>query len=138
MTMKCSLMRLPLGGAKGGVQVDPQALTHDELMRLTRRFTSALGTTIGPDYDIPAPDVGTNAQIMAWMADTYINLLEPTTRWVGQAVVTGKPIEFGGSHGRDRATGQGLVYVLDELLPELKIDVASMSYSLIGFGNVGS
>lgn len=138
MTMKCSLMRLPLGGAKGGVQVSPRAVSTDELMRLTRRFVSALGDNIGPDYDIPAPDVGTNAQVMAWMADTFVNFTSPVRRWTGAAVVTGKPLEFGGSPGREKATGQGLVYVLDEILPDLGIDIRDMTFSLIGYGNVGS
>lgn len=138
MTMKCSLVRLPLGGAKGGVQVDPRALSPGELMRLTRRFTSAMGENIGPDHDIPAPDVGTNAQIMAWMADTYINFTAQNKRWMGQAVVTGKPLEFGGSYGREKATGQGLVYILDELIGELGLKMNNMTFSLIGYGNVGS
>ena len=138
MTMKCSLVRLPMGGAKGGVQVDPRAISRGELMRLTRRFTSALGENIGPDHDIPAPDMGTNAQVMAWMADSFINFSAPNRRWTGQAVVTGKPLEFGGSNGREKATGQGLVYVLDELMPEYGIDMRGMSFSLIGYGNVGS
>jgi glutamate dehydrogenase (NAD(P)+) len=138
MTVKCALNRLPLGGAKGGVKVHPGALSQDELMRMTRRFTSALGENIGPDYDIPAPDVGTNAQTMAWMADTYMNLCEPSRRLGGAGVVTGKPLEFGGSEGREKATGQGLVYVLDELLDELGLSVGQVSYSVIGFGNVGS
>lgn len=138
MTMKCALVRLPLGGAKGGVKVDPRKLSSNELMRLTRRFTSALGTNIGPDYDIPAPDVGTNAQTMAWMADTYMNLNEPSRRLEGQGVVTGKPLEFGGSHGRDKATGQGLVFVLEEILPELKLPIHQSTFSLVGYGNVGS
>lgn len=138
MTMKTALIRLPYGGGKGGVKVDPHTLSQDELMRMTRRFTSALCPNIGPDYDIPAPDVGTNAQIMAWMADTYVNLSEPDNRLGGISVVTGKPIEYGGSHGRDKATGQGLVYVLEELLPETGLDISKITYSLIGFGNVGS
>ncbi len=138
MTLKSALVRLPLGGAKGGVQVNPRSLSQDELMRLTRRFTSAIGDNIGPDHDIPAPDVGTNAQIMAWMADTFVNFVPGTQRWLGQAVVTGKPIEFGGSAGRDKATGQGLVYVLEELLPEMGMQFDKVSYSLIGYGNVGS
>jgi len=138
MTIKCALNQLPLGGAKGGVKVDPRSLSTDELMRLTRRFTSALGENIGPDYDIPAPDVGTNAQVMAWMADTYMNLCEPSKRQGGEGVVTGKPLEFGGSEGREKATGQGLVYILDELLDELGLDVSQISYSIIGYGNVGS
>ena len=138
MTMKSALVRLPLGGAKGGVQVDPRAISQDELMRLTRRFTSAIANNIGPDHDIPAPDVGTNAQIMAWMADTYINFLPGHERWIGEAVVTGKPLEFGGSHGREKATGQGLVFVLDELLPELGMRFDQTTFSVIGYGNVGS
>lgn len=138
MTMKCALVRLPLGGGKGGVQVDARQLSHGELMRLTRRFTSALGDNIGPDYDIPAPDVGTNAEIMGWMADTYMNITGRAQRSYGNAVVTGKPLAFGGSEGREKATGQGLVFVLEVLLPELNIDPAKMTYSIIGYGNVGS
>jgi glutamate dehydrogenase (NAD(P)+) len=137
MTIKCALLQIPFGGAKGGVQFDPKNLSKDELMRLTRRFTSALGQNIGPDYDIPAPDVGTNAQVMAWIADTYVNI-DPSRRFSGLAVVTGKPIEFGGSHGREKATGQGVVYVLEEMLPELKLDISKLSFSILGFGNVGS
>ncbi|MGE0268632.1 MAG: Glu/Leu/Phe/Val dehydrogenase [Candidatus Omnitrophota bacterium] len=137
MTIKCALVQLPLGGAKGGVQFDPRRLSSDELMRLTRRFISALGNNIGPDADMPAPDVGTNAQIMAWMADTYINL-DPLRKVSDLSVVTGKPLSFGGSHGREKATGQGLVYVLDEMLPEYKLSIKKCSFSLIGFGNVGS
>lgn len=138
MTMKCALVRLPLGGAKGGVQVNPRALSANELRRLTRRFTAALGQNIGPEHDIPAPDVGTNAQIMAWMADTFMNTAGAAARLIGQSVVTGKPVEFGGSHGREKATGQGVVFVLDELLPELGLSVNGATFSLVGFGNVGS
>jgi len=138
MTMKCSLVRLPLGGAKGGVQVDLHTMSEEETARLTRRFTSALGENIGPDSDIPAPDVGTNAQIMAWIADTYMNFHSNVGRHRSQAVVTGKPLEFGGSFGREKATGQGLVYVLEQLLPELRLKFNTTSYSLVGFGNVGS
>ncbi|BAM03420.1 Glu/Leu/Phe/Val family dehydrogenase [Phycisphaera mikurensis] len=138
MTMKCSLARLPLGGAKGGVQCDPRALSPSEAMRLTRRFTSALGDNIGPAHDIPAPDVGTTAAMMGWMADTYINISDARGRSNGQAVVTGKPVAFGGSAGREKATGQGLVYVLQQTLPELDVDPAAMSVSVIGYGNVGS
>ncbi|MBI1336994.1 MAG: glutamate dehydrogenase [Phycisphaera sp.] len=138
MTMKCSLVRLPMGGAKGGVQADPRKLSRDELMRMTRRFTSALAGNISPDHDIPAPDVGTNAQVMAWMADTYMNMVDIEHRHRAQSVVTGKPMEFGGSAGRDKATGQGLVYVLDQMIPELGLKFEQTTYSLIGFGNVGS
>ncbi len=138
MTMKCALSRLPYGGAKGAVRVDPRAHSSNEIMRMTRRFTSALGGNIGPDYDIPAPDVGTNAQHMAWMADTYMNFSDPQHRIASMSVVTGKPLEFGGSYGRDKATGQGLVFVLEEILPELSISFDQLSFSLIGYGNVGS
>ena len=138
MTMKCALVRLPFGGAKGGVCVNPYELSEDEIMRLTRRFVSALGPNIGPDHDIPAPDVGTNAQIMAWMSDTFMNLQGSAGRFEGLSVVTGKPIDFGGSHGREKATGQGLIYVLEELLPAMGFNLSQLTFSLIGYGNVGS
>jgi glutamate dehydrogenase (NAD(P)+) len=134
--MKCALAELPFGGAKGGVQVKPRTLSKDELMRLTRRFTSALGQNIGPEYDIPAPDVGTNEQIMAWMADTYINL-DGRRQFGGQSVVTGKPLEFGGSQCRPQATALGMLFVLEELLPGMGVDLTKASFSLIGYGNVG-
>lgn len=107
-------------------------------MRITRRFVSALGDNIGPDYDIPAPDVGTNAQVMAWMADTYINLNGTKHRVEAQSVVTGKPPAFGGSAGREKATGQGLVFVVDSLLPGQGLALSECTFSLIGYGNVGS
>ena len=107
-------------------------------MRVTRRMTAALGDNIGPDYDIPAPDVGTNAQVMAWMADTYINFAESSNRVTASGVVTGKPLEFGGSAGREKATGQGLVFVLEELLPGMGMQLNQLNFSLIGYGNVGS
>ncbi|MGC6455064.1 MAG: Glu/Leu/Phe/Val family dehydrogenase [Coraliomargaritaceae bacterium] len=138
MTMKCALARLPFGGAKGALKVDPRQLSEAERMRVTRRMTAALGTNIGPDYDIPAPDVGTNAQIMAWMADTYINFAESSSKVSARGVVTGKPLRFGGSAGREKATGQGLVYVLETLLPGLGLDISNIRFSLIGYGNVGS
>jgi glutamate dehydrogenase (NAD(P)+) len=137
MTVKCSLLQIPFGGAKGGVQFDPRGLSADELMRLTRRFTSALGSNISPDYDMPAPDVGTDARIMGWMADTYVNL-DAQRRVSGVSVVTGKPLSFGGSRGREKATGQGLVYVLEEILPEYGLAASQCSFSILGFGNVGS
>lgn len=138
MTMKSALVQLPFGGAKGGVQVDARQLSKDELMRLTRRFTSAIMTNISPVHDIPAPDVGSNAQIMAWMADTYMNLNGLESRFEGLGVVTGKPIEFGGSAGREKATGQGLLFVLEELLPGMDLNLSDLTVSLIGYGNVGS
>jgi glutamate dehydrogenase (NAD(P)+) len=138
MTMKCALARLPFGGAKGALRINPHGVSKDELMRVTRRLTAALGDNIGPDYDIPAPDVGTNAQVMAWMADTYINFAESSSKVTARGVVTGKPLAFGGSAGREKATGQGLVYVLDALLPGMGIELDTVSCSLIGYGNVGS
>ncbi len=138
MTMKCALMRLPYGGAKGGVKVDSRELSPTELMRMTRRFTSALGNAIGPEHDIPAPDVGTNAQIMDWMMDTYLNSQGETGRQGMKHVVTGKSIACGGSEGREKATGQGVCYVLLEVLPEFKLVPAGLRFSLLGYGNVGS
>ena len=138
MTMKCSLVRIPFGGGKGAVKCDPRALSTDELRRVTRRFVSAIASQIGPDVDIPAPDVGTNAQIMAWFADTYMNITQGVTGNDALAVVTGKPVEFGGSVGREKATGQGVIDVLAEMLPEMGMEIAGSTCSLIGFGNVGS
>ncbi len=113
MTLKCALVHLPLGGAKGGVQFDPKQVSQDELMRLTRRFTHALGGNIGPDYDIPAPDVGTNARTMVWMMDTYLNAIPAHSRYENCGVVTGKTLDCGGSEGRDKATGQGTAYCIE-------------------------
>lgn len=139
MTMKCSLVRIPYGGAKGGVKCNPRDLSADELMRVTRRFCAAIFRYIGPDYDIPAPDVNTNAQVMAWFADTYASLSENSrSSWDAMRVVTGKPVEIGGSLGREKATGQGVVDTIVELLPTLGINVEGMRFSLIGYGNVGS
>jgi glutamate dehydrogenase (NAD(P)+) len=138
MTMKCALMRLPFGGAKGGVKVNPRELSTAELMRMTRRFTAALGDNIGPEFDIPAPDVGTNAQIMDWMMDTYLNTHQSATRQGLGHVVTGKSVSCGGSEGREKATGQGLCFVLRELLPEFRLQPQGLRVSLLGFGNVGS
>ncbi|MFW9827949.1 MAG: Glu/Leu/Phe/Val dehydrogenase [Candidatus Thorarchaeota archaeon] len=133
MTWKCSLLNLPLGGAKGGVCVDPRKLSNKELERLTRRYASEIINMIGPDIDIPAPDVNTNAQIMAWIMDTYSMNKGRSV----PGVVTGKPIEIGGSVGREPATGMGLFYVLEALCEKLKIDLKSQSIVVQGFGNVG-
>ena len=137
MTMKCSLVGVPYGGGKGGIKVDPYKHSKAEMERIVRRFTTAIAHQIGPDYDIPAPDVGSNAQHMAWIADTYAFLSE-----IGghqpEAVITGKPVEFGGSLGREKATGQGVVDTLVELLPEAGIDIKNCKFSVLGFGNVGS
>jgi glutamate dehydrogenase (NAD(P)+) len=138
MTFKCALVALPLGGAKGGVQVDPHSLSETEHMRLTRRFTHALGTNIGATYDIPAPDLGTNARTMNWMMDTYSNTVGFAGRELHYGVVTGKTISCGGSLGREKATGQGLVFLVEEWARLNKFDLANSTYILQGFGNVGS
>jgi len=133
MTWKCSLLNLPLGGAKGGICLNPKDLSKGELERLTRRYTSEILNIIGPDIDIPAPDVNTNAQVMAWMMDTYSMNKGRSI----PGVVTGKPIEIGGSVGRDSATGMGLYYVLEAMCERLNIDLKSQSIVIQGFGNVG-
>jgi glutamate dehydrogenase (NAD(P)+) len=139
MTMKCSLVRLPFGGGKGGVKCDPRKLSAGEIERVTRRFCAAISHAIGPDYDIPAPDVNTNAQVMAWFADTYESLTDSNRNsWDAMRVVTGKPVEIGGSLGREKATGQGVVDVCLEMLPEIGIKPEQMKFSVIGYGNVGS
>jgi glutamate dehydrogenase (NAD(P)+) len=139
MTFKCALVRIPFGGGKGGVKCDPRKLSIGEVERVTRRFCAAISHAIGPDYDIPAPDVNTNAQIMAWFADTYESLTDSNrSSWDAMRVVTGKPVEIGGSLGREKATGQGVVDTCLEMLPELGIKVEGMKFSVIGYGNVGS
>ena len=134
MTWKCALMQLPYGGAKGGVRIDPTVLSRQELQRLTRRYTMEIIDVIGPDRDIPAPDLGTNEQIMAWIMDTY-------SQQVGHAVpgvVTGKPVVLGGSLGRREATGRGLVYVIQEAAAHIGLDLSKATAVVQGFGNVGS
>ncbi|MCB0326419.1 MAG: Glu/Leu/Phe/Val dehydrogenase [Bdellovibrionales bacterium] len=138
MTFKCALVGVPFGGAKGGVTVDPSMLSGGELMRLTRRFTHALGSNIGPEYDIPAPDAGTNDRTMAIMMDTFMNAQAAYNRNSQRHVVTGKPLAVGGSLGRDKATGQGLVYILMEWAERNKIDLSQCTFSVQGYGNVGS
>ncbi len=133
MTWKCSLLKLPLGGAKGGVCVDPRKLSRGELERLTRRYTSEIINIIGPDIDVPAPDVNTNAQVMAWIMDTYSMNKGRSI----PGVVTGKPIEIGGSVGRESATGMGLFYVLEAMYEKLNIILKTQSIVIQGFGNVG-
>ncbi len=133
MTFKNSLMNLPLGGAKGGVQVDPNKLSKAELESLTRRFTSEISPFIGPDKDIPAPDVGTDSQTMAWMLDTFS--LESGFSQTG--VVTGKPIEIGGSLGREAATGLGVIYATEKALEKLNKRLSDATLAIQGFGKVG-
>lgn len=134
MSWKCALAGLPFGGAKGGVVVDPRTLSPGELERLSRRYMQELIPFVGPDLDIPAPDVGTNEQVMGWMMDTYSNHvghLEP-------GVVTGKPLALGGSAGRREATGYGVAYLIRAYLAELKIPLTEATVAVQGFGNVGS
>ena len=134
MTWKTALAGLPFGGAKGGITVHPADLTNGELERLTRRYAAEIFPLIGPEKDIPAPDIGTNAQTMAWLMDTY-------SEQVGYAVpgvVTGKPLAIGGSLGREEATGRGVVDVTLEALKHLKIDPAEATIAIQGFGNVGT
>lgn len=134
MTWKCALAGLPYGGAKGGIQVAPKNLSSGELQRLTRRYAAEIFPLIGPDKDVPAPDVGTDAQVMAWMMDTY-------SQQVGYAVpgvVTGKPLSLGGSLGREEATGRGVVYVTLEALRHLKLSLENTTVAIQGFGNVGA
>lgn len=133
MTFKCSLLKLPLGGAKGGVKVDPTKLSRAENQALTRRFTTEIAPFIGPHEDIPAPDVGTNAQTMAWLMDTY----SQQKGFAVPGVVTGKPIEIGGSLGRVSATGYGVVYAMEKALETKQKTVKGSSIAIQGFGNVG-
>jgi glutamate dehydrogenase (NAD(P)+) len=134
MTWKCSLMGLPFGGAKGGVVCDPKAMSHGELERMTRRFTSEIINEIGPEKDIPAPDVGTNAQVMAWMFDTYS--MNKGHSVLG--VVTGKPLTIGGSLGRVEATARGGVFCLESAARKQGRTLDGMHVAVQGFGNVGS
>lgn len=138
MTWKSSIANIPFGGAKGGIQFDPAGFSARELERVTRRFTYALGNDIGPDYDIPAPDVNTNSQIMAWIMDTFLSSLPPHERQRSIHVVTGKPLRSGGSQGRDKATGQGVVFVLASYAADHGIDLSKSTFFVQGFGNVGS
>jgi glutamate dehydrogenase (NAD(P)+) len=134
MTWKCALADLPYGGAKGGVAIAPKQFSQPELQRLTRRYAAEIFPLIGPDKDIPAPDVGTDSQVMAWIMDTY-------SQQVGYSVpgvVTGKPLSIGGSLGREEATGRGVVCVTMEALRHLKLDIRNTTVAIQGFGNVGA
>ncbi|MEZ5340766.1 MAG: Glu/Leu/Phe/Val dehydrogenase [Acidimicrobiales bacterium] len=137
MTFKCALTGIPLGGAKGGVTIDPRAYSDAEMQRIVRRFTHALGSNIGPEHDIPAPDVGTNAKMMDWIMDTYANLSGPLNRHVVKGVVTGKSLAVGGSLGREAATGQGVLYTLRHWCGEVGERLDTLSVGIQGYGNVG-
>ncbi|MBV9133052.1 MAG: Glu/Leu/Phe/Val dehydrogenase, partial [Chloroflexi bacterium] len=133
MTWKCACVKIPYGGAKGGVTCDPKKMSSRELERLTRRFTTELGEMIGPDSDIPAPDVNTNAQVMAWMMDTY----SMHRGYSVTGVVTGKPVSIGGSEGRQDATGRGVVYMIQEAAKSIDLDLRGARVAVQGFGNAG-
>jgi glutamate dehydrogenase (NAD(P)+) len=138
MTWKCALLDIPFGGAKGGIKFNPHDHTPAELQRITRRFTHALGSNIGPDYDIPAPDVGTNAQVMVWMMDTCMNTVGHVAKNAQQRVVTGKTLHCGGSRGREKATAQGMVHCIVEWSRDHRFDLEGKTAIIQGFGNVGS
>ncbi len=133
MTWKCALVNLPFGGAKGGVICDPKSLTLRELENLTRRYTTEISIIIGPEKDIPAPDVYTTPQIMAWIMDTY----SMQKGYSIPGVVTGKPLSIGGSLGRDKATARGVLYIVDEALRELGLSSGGARVAIQGFGNAG-
>src|SRR5262249_50385370 len=134
MTWKCAVVNIPFGGAKGGIICDPRKMSRGELERLTRRYTAELASWLGTERDVPAPDVGTNEQTMAWEVDTFsMHSGQATT-----AVVTGKPIELGGSAGRREATGRGVMICCDKALAKLGIKREGCRVIIQGFGNVGS
>src|SRR6476659_11391337 len=133
MTWQCALLRLPYGGAKGGVRCNPKAMSQAEVARITRRFTSDLAPFIGPEIDIPAPDIATNEQTMAWMMDTY----SAQKGYAVPEIVTGKPISIGGSVFRSEATGAGVVMVIERACGRLGWDIAEQRCVVQGFGNVG-
>src|SRR6202789_4594006 len=134
MTWKCAVVNIPFGGAKGGVICEPKNMSEGELERMTRRYTAALIEFIGPEKDVPAPDMGTNEQTMAWIMDTYSMHMGQTIT----SVVTGKPVNIGGSRGRREATGRGVSIVCDQALKHLNMTPESTSVIVQGFGNVGS
>jgi glutamate dehydrogenase (NAD(P)+) len=138
MTWKSALHDIPYGGAKGGIKFNPRLHSKSELERITRRYTHALGSNIGPEFDIPAPDVGTNGQTMVWIMDTFMNVVGYMEKNAMRRVVTGKTIASGGSYGRETATGQGLVHCIVEWARERRFNLNGCSFSVQGFGNVGS
>ena len=134
MTWKCAVVNIPFGGAKGGIICDPATMSRGELERMTRRYTSEIIEFIGPEKDVPAPDVNTNEQTMAWIMDTYSMHMRQTVT----SVVTGKPLNIGGSHGRIEATGRGVMVVCDQSLRYLNMPIEGCRIVIQGFGNVGS
>ena len=138
MTWKSALHDIPFGGGKGGIKFDPTQHTKAEIERITRRFTHALASSVGPEYDIPAPDVGTNGQIMSWFMDTYMNIVGALDKNAMRRVVTGKSLNSGGSLGREAATGQGVVHCIVEWARDRRFDLTGKTVAIQGFGNVGS
>lgn len=138
MTLKCALLRLPFGGAAGGVACDTRLLSRDELQRVVRRFASSISHQIGPDLDIPGPEVGADSQTMAWFVDTLVQTSPEQSRQLMSACATGKPPEIGGYAGRDTAIGRGFVAVLEEMLPDFGRGLDGLRYTLTGYGRVGS
>jgi len=138
MTWKSAIVDIPFGGAKGGIQLEPSLYSRKELERITRRFTFALNGNIGPEYDIPAPDVNTTPQVMAWILDTFLTMMPPMERNRSLHVVTGKPLEAGGCVGRDKATGQGVVHCIERWLKDRGSSLRGKIFTVQGFGNVGS
>ncbi len=138
MTYKCALHDIPFGGGKGGIKFNPREHSKHELEKITRRFTHALGTNIGPEWDIPAPDVGTNGQMMVWMMDTYMNVSGMSEKNSVRRIVTGKTVASGGSHGREQATGRGVVHCITEWAREHRFNLDGSTFTVQGFGNVGS
>jgi glutamate dehydrogenase (NAD(P)+) len=134
MTWKCAVVNIPFGGAKGGVVCDPLGLSQRELEAITRRYTAEIMDLLGPETDVPAPDINTNEQVMAWIMDTYSMHARRTV----SSIVTGKPITLGGSLGRREATGRGCLFVINEALAHLKLPVAGARVAVQGFGNVGA
>jgi len=133
MSFKCAVVNIPYGGAKGGIKVDPNKLSRSELMRMTRRYTASILPIIGPERDIPAPDVNTNAEVMGWIMDTYSMFKGYTV----PGVVTGKPLDVGGSLGRKEATGRGVMFITREILHRMGFPIIEAKIAIQGFGNVG-
>jgi glutamate dehydrogenase (NAD(P)+) len=138
MTWKSALHDIPFGGGKGGIKFNPRLHSKAELERITRRYTHALGENIGPEYDIPAPDVGTNGQTMVWIMDTYMNVVGGAEKNAVRRVVTGKTITAGGSYGRESATGTGVVHCITEWARDRRFNLNGSSFTVQGYGNVGS
>jgi glutamate dehydrogenase (NAD(P)+) len=138
MTLKSAVVNIHFGGARGGISLDPKDFSHGELERITRRFTYAIRNNIGPEYDIPAPDVNVDPQVISWMLDTYLAMLPPDERKSNIHIVTGKPLESGGCQGRENATGQGIVFCIEQWAADNNFNINGSRIIVQGFGCVGS